>query len=672
MDLKHNTIIESIGVYLPSQSISTTEILNGCKNKIQFPLENITGIKHRRVSGQNEFSIDLAKKAISDCLAKSQYNAADIDLLICCNISRYDDVGLMTFEPNTSIKLREHFGFTNAIVFDITNACAGMFTGIYIANALIKTGTIRRGLVVSGEYITHLSQTAQKEIESFMDTRLACLTLGDAGAAIVLEQALDNKTGFQELELQTFGAYSHYCISKASEQGGMIMFTDSVKLTEVAVKSGAQHAMKSLEKAEWAANSFDHLIMHQTSRMTLNSARREINRLLSSPVCDDDNTINNLEQRGNTASTAHFVALADNIRNNNIQSGDKIVFSISASGLTIGTGLYIFDSLPDRFRHMELHGTVGKKETTETNLHSASNAIAPRIRIESVGIIPQEAIGKNNSMELLHCAAKNCLLKSSYESAEIGLLIYCGVYRSEYLLEPAYASLLAGELNMNATSPATGSQTTLAFDIFNGSMGFLNSCYVAQQMLAAGNCEKAMIVAAESENNTGLFPNEIVGFRETASALILDSNPMTDTGFSRFLFRYHVESINAYSANYKTGHSKPHLHVVKDDNLEALYIEYILPAVQELLQLEGLDLSRINKIFPPQISSGFITKLSQKLYLPRDRFIDVAGDGTDLFSSSLPYAFEHASEQGLVEPGDIGLMIAVGSGIQIGCALYYF
>src|SRR5688572_14389920 len=185
MELRQNTIIESLGTYLPTHSVSTSEILNGCKTKIQFPLENITGIKHRRVAGEHEFSIDLAKNAVIDCLSKSKYAPADIDLLICCNISRYDAVGSMTFEPNTSIKLRKHFNFTNALVFDISNACAGMFTGIYIADALIKTGAIRRALIVSGEYITHLAYTAQKEIESFMDTRLACLTLGDAGAALI-------------------------------------------------------------------------------------------------------------------------------------------------------------------------------------------------------------------------------------------------------------------------------------------------------------------------------------------------------------------------------------------------------------------------------------------------------------------------------------------------------
>ena len=116
----------------------------------------------------------------------------------------------------------------------------------------------------------------------------------------------------------------------------------------------------------------------------------------------------------------------------------------------------------------------------------------------------------------------------------------------------------------------------------------------------------------------------------------------------------------------------PYLHVVKDPNLEAMYIECILPAVQELLQMEGLDLNSIDKIFPPQISSNFITRLSEKLNLPRERFIDVVGDGPDLFSSSLSYAYKHAVENELVKPGDTGLMIAVGSGIQVGCVIYYF
>ena len=672
MDIKQNTIIESIGIYLPPQSISTGEVLKACKNEIQFPLENITGIKTRRMAGKSEFSIDLARKAIVECLAKSKYNPADIDLLICCNISRYDDIGLVSFEPSTSIKLRQHFGFTNAIVFDITNACAGMFTGICIVNAFLKAGAIRRGMVVSGEYITHLTQTAQKEIESFMDTRLACLTLGDAGAALILEEGSENQTGFQELDLQTFGAYSQYCIAKASEQGGMIMFTDSVKLTDVAVKSGAKHSINMLQQSGWSPESFQHLIMHQTSNMTLNSAKREINRLMNNRICHEGNTINNLEHRGNTASTAHFVALVDQIRNNKINSGDKIVFSISASGLTIGTALYVFDDLPDRLRQMESQQSDIQKENTIKNLSSATIPVSARIRIESAGTIPAESIGKKDSMELLRQAATSCLKKSSYKKNEIGLLIYSGVYRSEYLLEPAYAALLAGELEMNATVSEPGNNKTLAFDIFNGSIGFLNACYAAQQMITAGDCTTAMVVASETENNAVSFPDQLVGIRETASAFIVDSHPANNKGFARFLFSYHGESLNAYTSYYKPEDANPHLHVAKDINLETMYIDCISPTVQELMQMEELDLNSIDKIFPPQISSDFITRLSEKLNIPREKFVDVVGDGPDLFSSSLTYAYEYAYENGLVKPGDTGLIISVGSGIQVGCAIYYF
>lgn len=672
MDPLHHTIIESIGVYLPNQSVSTDAILQGCKNRIQFPLEKITGIQTRRVAGQDEYSIDLAKKAVSECLTNSKYNPADIELLLCCNISRIDEVNVLSFEPSTSIKIRYHFGFTNAIVFDLTNACAGMFTGIYIVNDLIKNGAIRRGMVVSGEYITHLTRTAQHTIESFMDTRLACLTLGDAGAAVILEKASDDHTGFQEIDMRTFGRYSPYCIAKTAGDDGMIMYTDSVNLTDVSLKSGAKIAMDVIDQAGWPPDSFQHLIMHQTSTMTMNSARNEINKLLQSKICHDGNTINNLKQRGNTASTSHFVALNDHMRNGNIHSGDKIVFSINASGLTVGTALYVFDDLPDRLRQMESSHAETQKVSPIKKLNTEPYPEMASIRIESVGTIPAIKSGKSNSLELLKHAANNCLSHSAYEVSDIGLLIYSGVYRTEYLLEPAIAALLAGELDMNATTPGQDEKKTFAFDVFNGAIGFLNACYVAQQMITAGNYKTAMIVAAEIENNAGAFPDTLLGVGESASAFILDVHPMVGKGFSRFQFTYHTESVEASKTYYSTGTKDPYLHVEKDPGLDTLFITCISSAVKQFLQTEGLDINSIDLIFPPQISSSFISGLSEMLNISHQKFVDAVGEGPDLFSSSLPYALEYAYEKELVKPGDKGLIIAVGSGIQVGCAVYHF
>jgi 3-oxoacyl-[acyl-carrier-protein] synthase III len=95
-------------------------------------------------------------------------------------------------------------------------------------------------------------------------------------------------------------------------------------------------------------------------------------------------------------------------------------------------------------------------------------------------------------------------------------------------------------------------------------------------------------------------------------------------------------------------------------------------AVDELLESEGLELARIRAILPPQISSEFIARLGERLGVDSLRMVDAVGQGPDLFTSSLPYALDRLRERRLVTSGDIGLIIHVGSGIQVGCATYYF
>lgn len=72
---------------------------------------------------------------------------------------------------------------------DLSNACAGMLTGVTVLNNWIRQGVVRRGLVVSGEYISQLGFNAARHIRIIMSKELACLTLRDAGAALLLERA---------------------------------------------------------------------------------------------------------------------------------------------------------------------------------------------------------------------------------------------------------------------------------------------------------------------------------------------------------------------------------------------------------------------------------------------------------------------------------------------------
>jgi 3-oxoacyl-[acyl-carrier-protein] synthase III len=114
------------------------------------------------------------------------------------------------------------------------------------------------------------------------------------------------------------------------------------------------------------------------------------------------------------------------------------------------------------------------------------------------------------------------------------------------------------------------------------------------------------------------------------------------------------------------------LNFYKSPELNACYLEAILAVVDELLSLEGLNISQIKMIFPPQISPAFIANLSQKMCIAEDKFVNTINGGKDLYTSSLAYTLQYAREHNLVTSGDVGLIICVGSGVQVGCVPYYF
>ena len=419
------SLIESIGVYLPPKQVTTAEVLAGCVYPLRIPLERLTGIKVRHCAGDTEFSIDLAAKAVEDCLQRSHAAADEIDLLICANISRFDGPREVSYEPTTSIKLKKRFGFRRAIALDISNACAGMWTAIYIVDAMIRAGSIQRGMVVSGEYISYLTDTAQREIAAQIDPQLASLTLGDAGLAVILEASPRPEVGFHDIELYTLSKYSRFCIAKPTDRdhGGAAMHTDAIKVTAAVVPHAATHAEFILGRNGRPLTDVDHIIPHQTSKRTMEGAIDEMKRRFNHDF--SPRLVNNLEQRGNTATTSHLLALRDSILQQKIRSGDDILFSISGSGQTTGTALYTCDDLPERLRS----NTV----TQNGNGHRPANwgeTLPVPMCLEAIGTAVPAAGERADTLSMLHTAARQCLKSSRFTKKQIGLLLFAGVYRT--------------------------------------------------------------------------------------------------------------------------------------------------------------------------------------------------------------------------------------------------
>ena len=655
----HTTYIESLGVYLPAQEVSSDSRVAGIRKRIRVPLERFTGIKSTRRAGPGEFAIDLACRAIESSLARSRFRAEDIGLVIACNISNYDREGLVfPIEPNTATCLRKSLGLRNAMAFDVNNACAGMFTGILLADCLLHTCGIEAAVVVSGEFISHLAETAQQEIASLTDPRLACLTLGDAGAAVVLGRSADPGVGFQYMDLATIGKHSSLCQGGASDQhDGIIMVTDSKELLRVGAIETARHFVDSLSEHGWTLDCVDHLIPHQVSKGAPDMLLREINAGLGGPKLSRKKVVDNLAERGNTATTTHLVALHDHIETERIRSGERVVFSVTASGLTVGTALYVLDDLPARHRN----GHAGRQDV------QAARVAPPRhtqkrssVAIAALATTRARTGPPSSTEEMTLSAAEACLRQAPCGRDEIEALVFTGVFKSGYLGEPSYASILAGKL-----FPHGRRRPLLAFDLRHGPNGFLSACQIVGAMMKRRGLRGGLVLGAEFENNRLLAGYPMVGVAEVATAAVLlppgsGGTEVEDCRFFTFdehhsAFRADVLAVRPTHVVFEAGEHYP-----------AALRASIGCAIRMYLPGAGGALTDFDGFYFPQISSAFLGDVADDLGIDRKRVADVTVKGKDLYTSSLPCILEASASK----PGPkVCLAVSAGPGIHVGCAV---
>ena len=154
--------------------------------------------------------------------------------------------------------------------------------------------------------------------------------------------------------------------------------------------------------------------------------------------------------------------------------------------------------------------------------------------------------------------------------------------------------------------------------------------------------------------------------------MILDSPADGPDGLGHCVFESFTDYMCAFTSWLVTNQGNPRMHITRHADLEAIYLKCIPRTVEELLKCERLRMDDIKVILPPQISRSFVPGLADALHVETGRFVDLAVDSRSLSSSSLAHSFQKVRRDGGVAAGDVGLMISVGSGLQVGAATYYF
>ncbi len=328
------------------------------RHHTHIDLERLTGIHERRVSVGDEDSYSLATSAALDCLSKADRTAASIDVVISCSITKFRGGLTQWLEPSMSSLVARAIGATKAMTFDVSNACAGMLIGVTVANNWIRQGTVERVLVVSGEYISQLGQNAARHIRNIMSKELASLTLGDAGAALLLERATPGSGGITLAGFTTVADYSRLCLAyPKGDEPAARMFTDARGIHRAAMSNTPLLLHEVLEAVGISIHDIDHVITHQTSARAI---RRGMAKMAASfGDAPRHDAVITVDRYGNTASTTHTVALVEELEAGHIRPGETVALIALASGLEIGILLLTVDEeLVERYGHSDLIGSL--------------------------------------------------------------------------------------------------------------------------------------------------------------------------------------------------------------------------------------------------------------------------------------------------------------------------
>ncbi len=338
---------ESIGCYMPEKVVTSKELLAKMETKPLFDLEEVTGIKNRRYRSKTEDSFQLGLAAAKDCLKHSNYKASDIEAVIWTSITSFKNVSEFQYEPSMSLHIKNELGANKAINFDISNACAGMLTGVYILDNLMRAGIVKNGLVLSGECITHVADTAVKEITEPIDDQFASLTVGDSGTAVIMDQSQNDEEGFELIEFLTFAECAELCFGMPSTQNpGIAMYAKAVDLHAESVKRVPNFITKVLEKSGLIdkyiniRKPIDFVIPHQTALKVMIAGVKDVfshvKKIERIKDFEMPELLAYIQEFGNTSSTSHFVVLYHALKDKVLKPGNTVLMVPHASGISIG------------------------------------------------------------------------------------------------------------------------------------------------------------------------------------------------------------------------------------------------------------------------------------------------------------------------------------------------
>lgn len=334
-----NVCVEAFGYAIPEEIWTSADVeakLDPLYERLKLPagrLELMTGIAERRF-----WPIGMRPSEISVISGQRAIAAANFDpALIGCLI--HGSVCRDFLEPATACTVHHQLNLPRqCFIYDVSNACLGILSGMIQAANMIELGQIKAALVVGSEggrqLVEHTIQTLNTDLtltrKSIKDA-VASLTIGSASCAVLLTDRSISRNQ-NELRSAAVNANTQFCelCQSHSDQAGAemqpLMKTDSELLMQQGVQTGIDTMAQFLQINGLQTSDFDRTVCHQVG-----AAHRKL--MLESLNLNPEIDFPTFSWLGNTGAAALPISLAIGCEEGFIGTGQRVGL------LGIGSGI---------------------------------------------------------------------------------------------------------------------------------------------------------------------------------------------------------------------------------------------------------------------------------------------------------------------------------------------
>jgi 3-oxoacyl-[acyl-carrier-protein] synthase III len=335
--------IESIEIALPEEEVTNAQIAAAHPAWRMDEVSKRTGVYSRRRCRSDETALDLAETACRALLNRTGVDSETIGaLLFCTQTPDY------VMPPNACL-LQHRLGLSRSVAaFDVSLACSGFVYGLYMAKALVESGSARRVLLVTSETYSKLTNP---------DDRGPATLFGDGAAATFVGSG---EAGIGRVYLGTDGSTPDiFCVpvggarvprtpgsaTPVSDEHGSRRSPEQITMNGAAVLSFVQRELvdfvnRTMSELGIDWESLDLVVFHQASRAALQVLERKLD-------IPPDKVFSNLDTVGNTVSASIPIALWSAAQQGRLTPGMKVLLVGFGVGLSWGACTLTWQGRPD-------------------------------------------------------------------------------------------------------------------------------------------------------------------------------------------------------------------------------------------------------------------------------------------------------------------------------------